>query len=741
MQSFMSSLADRLARRRWWVVGAWIAIVVVSLPLAGRQTEHLSGGGFEVPGSQSQAVEDALQSDFSTPKEGAVAAVLEAEPGASAEQRAASVDRLDEALAGNEQIHLTAQAKAAATQQLESQDVVVVPLRTTERASELTDAAGDLREALEPGVAEDGVTPYLAGQPAVYAGLQELSKEDLERAEILGFPIVALILLGVFGSVAAALLPLALGFGSVIVTGALIYFISQEIEMSVFVTNMASMIGIGVAVDYSLFILARFREEVRGGKSAAEARAGALATSGLAVLFSGLAVIISLGGLWMVDNQAIRSMALGAMIVVGIAILTACLLLPALIRVLGYRVEAGGVPWTVIGFLRAPFRRRRRPGITSPDRPTFWERWTMRVMARPVLSVLATSAVLLVLAIPVLDMETGNAAIEQFPADHDVRVGAELAAEESGGGSNPVEVLAQFDEGTAGDRENAGAVADLSEEMERDRAVAKAEEPIPSQDDRSVLIEVVPKGSSESDQALALVDRLRERTVPESALAERATVSVGGETARIEDVRTQIDESMWKIVAFVLGLSFLVLMVMLRSLLLPLKAILMNLLSIGAAYGVLVVVFQWGWFDELLGFDSLGAIDTINPPLILAVVFGLSMDYEVFLLSRIRERYEEHGDNRRAVAEGLSTSARTISSAALIMTAVFTVFVLTGVPSIQEIGLGTAVAVAIDATLVRLILVPAAMVLMGRWNWWLPGWLDRLLPDLGFENARAQARA
>ena len=190
---------------------------------------------------------------------------------------------------------------------------------------------------------------------------------------------------------------------------------------------------------------------------------------------------------------------------------------------------------------------------------------------------------------------------------------------------------------------------------------------------------------------------------------------------------------MWKILAFVLALSFLVLMMMLRSLLLPLKAILMNLLSIGAAYGVLVIVFQWGWFDGLFGFESLGAIDTLNPPLILAVVFGLSMDYEVFLLSRIRERYEVHGDNRLAVAEGLASSARTISSAALIMTAVFSIFVLTGVPSIKELGLGTAVAIALDATLVRLILVPAAMQLMGSWNWWLPGWLDRLLPDLGFE--------
>ena len=198
---------------------------------------------------------------------------------------------------------------------------------------------------------------------------------------------------------------------------------------------------------------------------------------------------------------------------------------------------------------------------------------------------------------------------------------------------------------------------------------------------------------------------------------------------------------MWKIILFVLALSFLVLMVMLRSLLLPLKAVLMNLLSIGAAFGVLVAIFQWGWLDGFLGFESLGALDTINVPLIFAVVFGLSMDYEVFLMSRIRERYMRHGDNERAVAEGLSSSARTISSAALIMTSVFAVFVLTGVPSIKELGLGCAVAIALDATLVRLILVPAAMKLMGDWNWWMPAWLDRVLPDLSFEDAPARARA
>ena len=221
--------------------------------------------------------------------------------------------------------------------------------------------------------------------------------------------------------------------------------------------------------------------------------------------------------------------------------------------------------------------------------------------------------------------------------------------------------------------------------------------------------------------------------MPAAPLSHVATVAVGGETARSSDARTQISDSMWKIVVFVLALSFLVLMVMLRSLVLPLKAVLMNLLSIGAAFGVLVAVFQWGWFDGLLGFEGMGALDTINVPLIFAIVFGLSMDYEVFLMSRIRERYMQHGDNERAVAEGLSSSARTISSAALIMAAVFGVFVLTGVPSIKELGMGCAVAITLDATLVRLILVPAAMKLFGDWNWWMPSWLDRALPDLSFE--------
>jgi uncharacterized membrane protein YdfJ with MMPL/SSD domain len=275
-----------------------------------------------------------------------------------------------------------------------------------------------------------------------------------------------------------------------------------------------------------------------------------------------------------------------------------------------------------------------------------------------------------------------------------------------------------------------------SEEVEATPGVSSVAPPAFAGD--SALIQATPSAGSESDAAAALVDRLRDNVVRAAPIAAQAEVNVGGETARSHDVRNQIGGSMWKIVLFVLALSFVVLMVMLRSLLLPLKAVLMNLLSIGAAFGVLIAIFQWGWLDGFLGFESQGALDTINVPLIFAVVFGLSMDYEVFLMSRIRERYMLHGDNERAVAEGLSSSARTISSAALIMTAVFAVFVLTGVPSIKELGLGCAVAIALDATLVRLILVPAAMKLLGDWNWWMPAWLDRILPDLSFEGGGAE---
>jgi RND superfamily putative drug exporter len=733
MRESMTKLAGFLGRRRRWVLAGWAAVLVLALPIASHQTDHLTGGGFDVPGSQSKKVSDSLEQNFAGSADG-IAVMLKADPAATPTQRAAAVDRVRRAVAGLDRVTLPPLAARRAELQLQRTGVAMLPLRSDRSSDLLIDSAATLRIDLDPGTAEGGVTTYLAGQPTIWAGMQELSKKDLAKAEAGGFPIVALILLVVFGSLAAAALPLALGFVSVMITGALIYFISLNMETSVFVTNMASMIGIGVAIDYSLFILARYREERRAGRSEDEARSEALATSGLAVTFSGIAVIVSLAGLWMVDNQALRSMALGAMTVVAVSILTATTLLPALIAMLGDRVMPGGVVARVLRFVKYTILRRPRPVAVSPQATTgagaspFWTNWTSRVMARPWVSVLSVSAVLLFLAIPVLSLTTGTQALSQFPKDSDVRVGNELASKQLGGGTDPMQIVAAFD----GPVDRA-AVVGFVRRVEATPGVSSVAPPAFA--GGSVLIQATPSAASESDAAAALVDRLRDSVLPSTRLATVATVNVGGETARSHDVRRLISGSIWKIILFVLALSFIVLMVMLRSLLLPLKAVLMNLLSIGAAYGVLVAVFQWGWFDSLLGFENQGALDTINVPLIFAVVFGLSMDYEVFLMSRIRERYMESGDNERAVAEGLASSARTISSAALIMTCVFSVFVLTGVPSIKELGLGCAVAIALDATLVRLILVPAAMKLLGEWNWWMPSWLDRLLPDFSFEGS------
>jgi uncharacterized membrane protein YdfJ with MMPL/SSD domain len=748
MRLLMSRLAGFLGRHRRLVLAAWIAAVVVAFPIASHQTDHLTGGGFDVPGSQSDAVSESLERDFGGDANG-IAVLLRAHRGVGTARAAAAVARVRRAVADLDGVMLRPRVAAIAVAELHRTGTAMLPLRSDRNSDQLIDSATALRADLDPGAERDGVTAYLAGQPTIWAGMQELSKRDLASAEAGGFPIVALILLVVFGSLAAAALPLALGFVSVIVTGALIYFISLQMSTSVFVTNMASMIGIGVAVDYSLFILARYREERQAGREPGDARAEALATSGLAVSFSGLAVIISLAGLWMIDNQALRSMALGAMTVVAVSILTATTLLPALISMLGDRVLPGGFVARALSWVGRPFRGRRDPPQGSPAirrrgsrgdggvGSGFWARWAQTVMAHPWAAVVGVSAVLLSLAIPVLSMRMGTQALGQFPRGSDVRVGNRIASAQLGGGTDPVQIVASFGP-IVPTSDRRAAFAAFSHRLETLRGVSDVT-PAGLSGDRA-LFQVTSSAPSESDRARALVDRLRGSVVPSASLSRVARVDVGGETARSQDVRRLISGSMWRIIAFVLALSFVVLMVMLRSLLLPLKAVVMNLLSIGAAYGVLVAVFQWGWLDGPLGFESQGALDTINVPLIFAVVFGLSMDYEVFLMSRIRERYMRHGDNDRAVAEGLATSARTISSAALIMTCVFAVFVLTGVPSIKELGLGSAVAIALDATLVRLILVPAAMKLLGDWNWWMPSWLDRLLPDLSFDTGAPAPR-
>jgi uncharacterized membrane protein YdfJ with MMPL/SSD domain len=730
MQSAMSRLSVFVRGHRKLVFVGWIVLLLVSIPFASRQTENLTGGGFEVPGSGSDVVDKEVKR-FQGASSETLGIVLEAKGGDAAQLQAA-VDRVDEAAAKVSDVELGDQAAAAAKQAAGQQGVVLMPLEVSGTRDDALEAAKDLREELNVGEVDDGVQAYVVGQQALWAGMQEVQQEDLEKAETAGFPAILIVLLAVFGSALAALLPAGLGIAAVIVTGAAVYFLALAMTMSVFVTNIASLLGIGVAVDYSLFLLSRYREEVHAGRERGAALDVAMRTSGATVVFSGLTVVVSLAGLFLLDAAVIRSLATGAIVVVVIAIIGAITLLPALIALLGRRADEPGRVVSATGALiKRITGRANKPPRTGPG---FWERWTTRLMRRPLFYAIGASAILLLLAVPALSLEFGNGALRQFDPDNETRRGAELAGElVPPGESGPVYIIADFKQGEAASGENQAALQRYVGELEGISGVARVEEPQISDDGKAALLRVIGAQDPESQRTLDLIDELRAEGGRASGVGDLATVSVGGSTAQTVDFAGLISGGIWKIFVFVLVCSYLVLLVVLRSVLLPLKAVIMNLLSVGAAYGVLVAVFQYGWLDSVLGYDSLGYINAITPPLLLAIVFGLSMDYEVFLLSRIRERYVATGDNRRAVSEGLQGSARVISSAAVIMVVVFGTFALTGIPQIKEIGVGLSVAIALDATLVRLVLVPATMELMGKWNWWLPKSLDRILPHADFE--------
>jgi uncharacterized membrane protein YdfJ with MMPL/SSD domain len=693
MQTFMLKLDRWLRRRRPIVIGVWLVLFLAALPFAAKQSEHLSSGGYAIPGSQSQRFVAQLPKIAPGAQHGLLAGVLEAKKGASAAEMTRALAKLDAATAGAANVSLSPNVRVQTQRAIDAagarQRTLVVPLTLSVNEEGAGNVATELRQRLDLNGPDSGpVELHLVGQNALWAGLQDLSKRDLATAEKIGFPIVALILVAVFGSLIAATLPLALGAVSVLITGAIIYFLSLTMEMSVFVTNMASMIGIGVAVDYSLFVLARYRQEISAGANPDRARATALATSGVAVIFSGATVVTALLGLYIVHAAAIRSMALGAIVVVAVSVLAASTLLPTLISLLGARTHGRGRVFAWIS-------------SRMPSPKNFWERWTALVTRRPALTAATAAIAMLALAMPALKLHTADGALRQFPKGNETLRGFQAAAAVEGpGASSPIEAIVPAHEAA-----HARAV------MAADPEIRDIAEVIVSENGADVLIRAIPRHDGESSQGQEAIKRLRAH-LPAGTL-------VGGTAAYLSDYHAEVMGSMWKVALFVMCVTFLVLMLLLRSIVLPLKAVVMNLLSVSAAYGVLTLVF--------------GTVETLILPLVLAVVFGLSMDYEVFLLSRIRERYAATGDTRRAVVEGLSSSAPTITSAALIMVCVFSVFALTGVPSIKELGLGCALAIAIDATIVRLVLVPTAMELFGKWNWWLPGGIARALPDTSIE--------
>jgi uncharacterized membrane protein YdfJ with MMPL/SSD domain len=712
------SISRIAARHPWVTLTVWVGVLVASAPFASRQAGELTGGGFEAPGSDSAAAESMVAAAYPNAQDSHLAALIVTEAGGSSVELRRALTGLERAAGETPRVR-SASPPLASARPLGNRLALLVPLLTDVREDRATDVVSELDSALAGKASGDSAKVYLVGQGALIAAVQDRAKKDLTKAERSGFPLVLIVLLVVFGSIAAALVPFAVGIVAITVTGALIFALAQAMEMSIYVTTLASMVGIGVSVDYTLFLVARFRQETALGRAPAAAREIALATSGRSVRFSGLTVIVALAGLMVVNNTALRSMAVGAIVVVAVSVLAAITLVPAVLTLAGERLARRN---RLLGLGSV---RTHASGILRPGGEPFWRWWSELVMRHAALTAILSGGLLLLLALPVATLTTHTGALAQLPASDPVREGSDLV-DKLGTGAPTTRVLIRFSEGPAAAR--IAAADRVRAAAAKDRQAALVGRPRMAADGQAALIEVTPASDPESQEAKAMVDRLR-RLLP--AVARRtgigAEVLVGGVTAAQLDSERYIARSLWSVIAVVLMLSLIVLIVLLRSIVLPIKSVILNLLSVGAAYGVLVIVFQWGWFDGPLDFRSPGYIDTLTLPLVLAVVFGLSMDYEVFLLSRIRERHLAGESTSSAVAVGLSASAATISSAALIMVVVFSVFVVTSVPSIKEIGLGSAVAVALDATVVRLTLVPATMVLLGRWNWWLPAFVERQL--------------
>jgi uncharacterized membrane protein YdfJ with MMPL/SSD domain len=590
--------------------------------------------------------------------------------------------------------------------------------------------AGSLDEATEfveeiRAVADEhtggGTEVLVAGPVTINDDFSAIAEEDLRTGESIGIFAALVVLLVVFGAVVAAVVPILLAVVAIVVAIGAVALLGQAFDFSYFVTNMITMMGLAVGIDYSLFIVSRYREERHRGHEKLEAIRLSGATAGRAVFFSGMIVVLALIGMLLVPTTIFRSLALGAILVVVFAILASMTLLPAVLSLLGDRVNA----------LRV--FRRKRPVEAGEPRGGFWDRVTRGVMRRPVTSLVLASGLLIAAGVSYFGIETGFGGVSTLPNEiESKRAFNILSTEFAGGITSPVHVVVD------GDPQGVEpAVRELQAALAEDSGFG------PSQVETGAGLTVVsaaPVGDPSGKAAVASVERLREDIIPEAFEGADAEVLVGGETAQFADFFGVTDRYTPIVFVFVLGLSFLLLTVVFRSIVVPIKAIVMNLLSVGAAYGLLVLVFQEGVGADLLGFQQVEAIEAWLPLFLFAVLFGLSMDYHVFLLTRIREHFDQTGDNGESVAFGLRTTAGIITGAALIMVAVFAGFAAGDLVMFQQMGFGLAVAVFLDATIVRSVLVPATMKLLGDRNWYLPGWL-RWLPDLKVEGIHAREAA
>jgi len=549
----------------------------------------------------------------------------------------------------------------------------------------------------------------------VYFGGEMFRKFELPPSELLGVAAAIVILLVAFGSVIAMGLPVGIALVGLGVGFGIVTLWSHVMDMPDISAQVMAMIGLGVGIDYALFIVTRYREAYRAGSAPEEAVAEALDTAGRATLFAGITVVASLMGMFLMGFSFVRGLAVGGTIGVLVMMAATVTLLPALLGFVGDNIDK----WRV-------GRRKQQTSL----RESFWYRWSRMVQHRPGRAFFAALAVLLILAIPMLSLRMGSNDESTDPASSTARQAYETLASGFGPGFNGPFILTADVPGTA----DPATLAKITDALKNTPQVAQVS-PAAVRDGVAIWF-VVPETGPQDAATSKLVHHLRENVLPEAQAGTGLKVLVGGSTAINVDFADYLGKRLPIFMAAVLIVSFLLLMMVFRSLLVPLKAVIMNLLSIAAAYGVVVAIFQWGWLKDVIGLSATGPVESWAPMMLFAIVFGLSMDYEVFLLSRMKEEYDYTHDNGTAVADGLAATARVITAAALIMVCVFLSFVIGDNRVLKMFGVGLAAAVFIDATVVRMVLVPATMELLGDRNWWMPRWLDRILPKLHVEGGR-----
>ena len=729
------SIARASARRPWRVVGAWVvglavAVALISTLLAeGLTTEFAFTGN-----PDSKRADELLETRLRGPRKAREIVIVRSD---ALTVRDREFQERVESLYG-ELVGLGPEVVAGGTHYYQELDpslasadghTTLLPIVMARSYDDATDNIHRVLDITRRASDEGAFRVLVAGEASIAAETNEVAEDDLARAEFAGGLVAFAILIVVFGTLVAALLPMALTVFTIAFALGVTALIGQAFQLSFFVQNMITMIGLAVGIDYSLFIVSRFREERARGLEKLDAigRAGSTATR--AVFFSGVTVVVALFGMLIIPTVIFQSLGLGAILAVIAAVAASLTLLPAILSLVGDGVNR----------LRVPLIGRRSGAPGAQGNGGFWD-WASRgVMRRPVISLVIATGILVAAAIPFADMETGFNDVSSFPDGFETKEAFLLLEREfSFGLVSPLEIVIDGDISSPAVREG---IDRLREAVRTDGAfLGEPTLQANAAGDLGVL-SVPVAGQSSGDVAVGAVKRLRGEYIPAAFAGAPATVLVTGAPAFNQDFFELTDRFTPIVFVVVLGLSFALLTVVFRSIVVPIKAILMNLLSVGAAYGLMVLVFQKGVGADLLGYQQSGTIDAWIPLFLFTVLFGLSMDYHVFLLSRIRERYDQTGDNAGAVAYGLRSTAGLITGAAMIMVAVFGAFSSGNLVMFQQVGFGLAVAIFLDATIIRSVLVPATMRLLGNVNWYLPPAL-RWLPDVRVEReAPAPAEA